>query len=123
MPCSVLSHCTCCMWVRSETVASCAIQWSMGLPYFSSIDGKYDFGPVTFSGIGSCYPHPDRPCRSVRVSERAAEHSSPMGTVLRHGPRVTPPPGSLPGSARLVQVVAGETRLRLGERREVHEVG
>jgi hypothetical protein len=31
----------------------------MGSPYFFSIDGKYDFGPVTFSAIDASYPHAD----------------------------------------------------------------
>jgi hypothetical protein len=44
------------MWVNLDTFLSSFIQCSMGLPYFFSIDGKYDAGPVTFSAKVSVYP-------------------------------------------------------------------
>ena len=39
---------TCYMWASLATFFSSFIQCSIGLPYFFSIEGKYDAGPVTF---------------------------------------------------------------------------
>lgn len=39
------------MCVSLETFFSSFIQCEMGLPYFFSIDGKYDAGPVTFGAM------------------------------------------------------------------------
>ena len=44
------------MWASLETFLSSFVQCSMGLPYFFSIEGKYDAGPVTFSAMISVYP-------------------------------------------------------------------
>jgi hypothetical protein len=41
------------MCVSLETYLSYFIQYVMGVPYFFSIDGKYEAGPVTFGAIGS----------------------------------------------------------------------
>lgn len=36
------------MWANLETLFSSFIQYSIGFPYFFSIEGKYDAGPETF---------------------------------------------------------------------------
>ena len=48
-PCSVFSQSTCSMCFLSLTAPSCSNQYSTGLPYFFSMDGKYEAGPWTFS--------------------------------------------------------------------------
>ncbi|CAB4874869.1 unannotated protein [freshwater metagenome] len=53
------------MWVNLDTFLSSFIQCSMGLPYFFSIEGKYDAGPVTFSAMISVYPKNGRSSTSV----------------------------------------------------------
>jgi len=58
------------MCARSATVSSSLIQWSMGCPYFFSIEGKYDAGPVTFSAMAERY------CRVADRDTLLSEHTS-----------------------------------------------
>jgi hypothetical protein len=51
MPCSVLSQATISMCFMPEHEWSKSIQCAMGWPYFFSMDGKYDAGPLGFSGV------------------------------------------------------------------------
>jgi hypothetical protein len=50
----------------------------MGLPYFFSIEGKYEAGPVTFSAMVSVYPKKGRSSTSV-VRGSSPARRSPTG--------------------------------------------
>jgi hypothetical protein len=39
------------MCLRVPALASTSSQCEIGLPYFLSMDGKYEAGPVTFLGV------------------------------------------------------------------------
>src|SRR5438094_3541138 len=60
----------------------------MGLPYFFSIDGKYDFGPATFSAIHPPYRRARRPVRCTRRGGHqpaGTSRSSVAGSADRSG--------------------------------------
>ena len=57
MSCSVFNIATISEWRAPFMFARSDFQWAIGFPYFFSIDGKYDAGPMTFfSTTGEEYP-------------------------------------------------------------------